>query len=137
MRIVFLSAIPAGAGVTTVAAAVVSDGRELQVEVEITPGRANKARMNRSPVTRPRDILGVLRTVLFAPEDLALVRGEPGEVAQAERLLDEAEELDRGDPRELGQDYLALRAALPALRVVGGCCGTDLEHVTAIADALV
>ena len=66
--------------------AVVNDGRELLVELEITPGKANRARINRGPVPRPRDVLGILRTVLFAPEDLALVRGDPGE---RRRFLDE------------------------------------------------
>ena len=66
--------------------AVVSEGRELLLELEITAGRANRARINRAPVTRPRDILGVLRTVLFAPEDLALVRGDP---AERRRFLDD------------------------------------------------
>jgi DNA replication and repair protein RecF len=61
------------------AATVVNDGRELTVDVELNSGGANKARINRSPVRRPREILGVLRTVLFAPEDLALVRGDPSE----------------------------------------------------------
>ncbi|SHE63762.1 DNA replication/repair protein RecF [Streptoalloteichus hindustanus] len=59
--------------------AVVNAGRELLVELEITPGRSNRARVNRAPVPRPRDVLGILRTVLFAPEDLSLVRGDPGE----------------------------------------------------------
>jgi DNA replication and repair protein RecF len=57
---------------------VVHNGRELGVELEITAGRANRARLNRAPA-KPRDLLGVLRTVLFAPEDLALVRGDPAE----------------------------------------------------------
>ncbi len=69
-----------------VRAAVVSAGRELLLEVEITAGKANRARINRAPVTRARDILGVLRTVVFAPEDLALVRGDPSE---RRRFLDE------------------------------------------------
>jgi DNA replication and repair protein RecF len=69
-----------------VRAAAVNDGRELLVELEITPGRANRARINRAPVTRPRDILGIVRTVLFAPEDLALVKGDPGD---RRRFLDE------------------------------------------------
>ncbi|PPK93855.1 DNA replication and repair protein RecF [Kineococcus xinjiangensis] len=51
--------------------------RHTLVELEITPGRANRARVNRSPVRRPREVLGALRTVLFAPEDLALVKGDP------------------------------------------------------------
>ncbi len=65
---------------------VVNDGRELAVDLEITAGRANKARLNRSPVRSAREILGVLRAVLFAPEDLALVRGDPSE---RRRYLDE------------------------------------------------
>ncbi|MCL3860761.1 DNA replication/repair protein RecF [Actinotalea sp. K2] len=51
--------------------------RQSLVEIEINPGRANRAQVNRSPVRRPRDVLGILRTVLFAPEDLALVKGDP------------------------------------------------------------
>ena len=68
-----------GAPRAVVRAAVVSDGRELLVELEINPGRANRARLNRGPVPRPREVLGALRAVLFAPEDLALVRGDPSE----------------------------------------------------------
>lgn len=75
-----------GAQRAIVRTAVVSGGRELTVELEIAPGRANRARINRSPVPRPREVLGVLRTVLFAPEDLALVRGDPGE---RRRFLDD------------------------------------------------
>ncbi|MCE6997063.1 DNA replication/repair protein RecF [Saccharothrix sp. S26] len=75
-----------GAPRAVVRTAVVNDGRELLVELEITPGKANRARINRGPVPRPRDVLGILRTVLFAPEDLALVRGDPGE---RRRFLDE------------------------------------------------
>lgn len=67
-----------GAEHAVVRALVVHHGRELGVELEITAGRANRARLNRAPA-KPRDLLGVLRTVLFAPEDLALVRGDPGE----------------------------------------------------------
>jgi homocysteine S-methyltransferase len=49
--------------------------------------------------------------------------------------LDEAEELDDGDPADLGVRYAALRSSLPNLNVVGGCCGTDHRHVAAIRDA--
>ena len=65
---------------------VVHHGRELTVELEIASGRANRARVNRAPVPKVRDVLGILRTVLFAPEDLALVRGEP---AERRRFLDD------------------------------------------------
>jgi S-methylmethionine-dependent homocysteine/selenocysteine methylase len=50
--------------------------------------------------------------------------------------LDEATELDAGDPEELAQGYVELARALPALSVVGGCCGTDVRHVAAIARAM-
>lgn len=49
--------------------------------------------------------------------------------------LDEAEDLDEGDPADLGRRYAALRESLPGLNVLGGCCGTDERHVTSIADA--
>jgi len=75
-----------GAERAVVRATVVHQGRELTVELEIAPGRANRARVNRAPVARPRDVLGILRTVLFAPEDLALVRGDP---AERRRFLDD------------------------------------------------
>jgi DNA replication and repair protein RecF len=55
------------------------DPRRLQLEIEITPGKANRARLNRSPLPRAREIVGVLRTVVFSPEDLAIVKGDPSE----------------------------------------------------------
>jgi len=75
-----------GADQAVVRAGVVRDGRTTLLEVEIVPGRANRARMNRSPLPRPREVLGTLRTVLFAPEDLALVKGDPGD---RRRFLDD------------------------------------------------
>ncbi|GMA21574.1 DNA replication/repair protein RecF [Arsenicicoccus piscis] len=68
-----------GAESAVVRGVVVRDGRETLVELEIIPGRSNRAQLNRTPVPRPREILGTLRTVLFAPEDLALVKGDPSE----------------------------------------------------------
>jgi DNA replication and repair protein RecF len=62
------------------------DGRSTLVELEINPGRANRARVNRAPVPRAREVVGILRTVLFAPEDLSLVRGDPSE---RRRFLDD------------------------------------------------
>ncbi|AMY53170.1 DNA replication/repair protein RecF [Rhodococcoides fascians] len=78
--------IRAGASTAFVGSAVVNHGRELIIDVELLEGKANKARMNRSPLRRPREILGVLQSVLFAPEDLSLVRGDPSE---RRRYLDE------------------------------------------------
>ena len=69
-----------------VRAALRRGDRELLVEIEINPGRANRVRVNRAPLPRPRELIGVVKTVLFAPEDLALVRGDPTE---RRRFLDE------------------------------------------------
>ena len=65
-----------GADRAILRAAVTSAERDSLNELEINPGQANRARLNRTPV-RPRQVLGALRTVLFAPEDLALVKGDP------------------------------------------------------------
>jgi DNA replication and repair protein RecF len=75
-----------GASQAVVRAALRKDERELLVEVEINPGRANRVRVNRAPLTRPRELLGLVKTVLFAPEDLTLVRGDP---AERRRFLDD------------------------------------------------
>ncbi|MFC8914306.1 DNA replication/repair protein RecF [Streptomyces sp. NPDC047821] len=75
-----------GAERAIIRAAVRQGERSQLVELELNPGRANRARINRSSQVRPRDVLGIVRTVLFAPEDLALVKGDPGE---RRRFLDE------------------------------------------------
>jgi DNA replication and repair protein RecF len=78
--------VRAGAERAVIRCVIVHDGRELLVELEIVPGKANRARLGRAPVTRARDVIGALRLVMFAPEDLELVRGDPGE---RRRYLDE------------------------------------------------
>ena len=75
-----------GADQAVIRAAVVKDGREALIEVEINPGRSNRARVNRAPLPRSRDLVGIVRTVLFSPEDLALVKGEPSD---RRRFLDD------------------------------------------------
>ncbi|MFF5111285.1 DNA replication/repair protein RecF [Streptosporangium sp. NPDC000509] len=75
-----------GAARAVVRSSVVRDDRRALIELEINPGRANRARLNRSPVPRPREVVGLLRTVLFAPEDLAMVKGDPSE---RRRFLDD------------------------------------------------
>ncbi|HVY08895.1 MAG TPA: DNA replication/repair protein RecF [Mycobacteriales bacterium] len=66
-----------GAERSVVRGVVVQDGRETLLEVEITPGKANRARRGGAALPKARDLLGTLRTVLFAPEDLAIVKGDP------------------------------------------------------------
>jgi DNA replication and repair protein RecF len=106
------------------------------IEVEVNPGRANRVRLNRSPLPRPRDILGTLCTVLFAPEDLALVKGDPGE---RRRFLDEL--LVATAPRYAGvrADYeRVLRQRTALLKSAGArghLRGTARESVTATLDA--
>lgn len=55
--------------------------------------------------------------------------------ARSHAELDEATELDIGDPADLSERYVRLRAPLPRLNVLGGCCGTDARHLRAIRDA--
>ena len=75
-----------GAEQAVVRAVVVRDEREALLEIEINPGRSNRARINRSPLPRARELLGMVRTVLFSPEDLSLVKGDPSE---RRRFLDD------------------------------------------------
>jgi DNA replication and repair protein RecF len=91
-----------GAPRAVVSTIVVNEGRECAVDLEITVGRANKARLNRSPVRSPREVVGVLRAVLFAPEDLALVRGDP---ADRRRYLDDLAALRRPRVAAVRADY--------------------------------
>jgi DNA replication and repair protein RecF len=69
-----------------VRASVVREERAALLEIEINPGRSNRARVNRSPLPRARELLGLVRTVVFSPEDLALVKGDPSE---RRRFLDD------------------------------------------------
>ncbi|NRQ34318.1 DNA replication/repair protein RecF [Nonomuraea sp. NN258] len=110
-----------GAARAIVRCAVQRDDRRALIELEINPGRANRARLNRSPVSRPRDVIGLLRTVLFAPEDLALSKGDPSErrrflddllVARAPRFAGVRADYDR----VLKQRGALLRTAAQARR---------------------
>jgi len=78
--------VRAGAQSAVVRAAVVRDGRTAVLEVELNPGRSNRARINRSPLPRARELVGLVRTVVFSPEDLTLVKGDPGD---RRRFLDD------------------------------------------------
>jgi DNA replication and repair protein RecF len=62
------------------------DSRQLTLELEINPGKANRAKLNRSPLRQAREIVGVLRTVVFSPVDIAIVKGDPSE---RRRFLDD------------------------------------------------
>lgn len=78
--------VRANATDSRISAVAVNQGRELAAHLLIKPHAANQGQINRTRVKSPRELLGVIRTVLFAPEDLALVRGEP---AERRRYLDD------------------------------------------------
>jgi len=68
-----------GADQAIVRAAVVRDDRRAVLEIEINPGRSNRARINKSPLPKAKELLGLVKTVVFSPEDLALVKGDPSD----------------------------------------------------------
>jgi DNA replication and repair protein RecF len=78
--------VRAGTDRAIVRAAVVKDGRTAVIEIELNPGRANRAKVNKSPLPRARELLGLVRTVIFSPDDLTLVKGDPSD---RRRFLDD------------------------------------------------
>jgi DNA replication and repair protein RecF len=110
--------IRAGADRAVVSTIVVNEGRECAIDLEIAAGRANKARLNRSPVRSTREVVGVLRAVLFAPEDLALVRGDPSD---RRRYLDDLATVRRPRIAALRADYdKVLRQRTALLKSLAG-----------------
>ncbi|WP_216378515.1 DNA replication/repair protein RecF [Arcanobacterium phocae] len=71
------SLVRQGANAGVVRAKVMHGDSPTTVEIEILAGRANRARINRGNA-KPADVLGIVRTVMFAPEDLELIKGDPG-----------------------------------------------------------
>ena len=110
--------IRAGADRAVVSTIVVNEGRECAVDLEIAAGRANKARLNRAPVRSTREVVGVLRAVLFAPEDLALVRGDPSD---RRRYLDDLATVRRPVLAGVRADYdKVLRQRTALLKSLSG-----------------
>ena len=132
----------AAAGIPVVIAFTVeTDGRlhtgqplhEAVAEVdEATDGAALHFGVN---CAHPDHFTSALDADASAVERIVLLRSNASRMSHAE--LDEADELDDGDPVELAGQYADLRARHPHLGVLGGCCGTDARHVRAIADACV
>jgi DNA replication and repair protein RecF len=117
-----------GADRAILRAAVASAVRDSLIEIEVNPGKANRVRLNRVPVPRPREVLGTLRCVLFAPEDLAMVKGDPD---QRRRYLDDLLVATR--PRYAGvrADYERVvrqrTALLKSARARGGAVPSALD----------
>ncbi|MFT4086366.1 MAG: DNA replication/repair protein RecF [Gordonia sp. (in: high G+C Gram-positive bacteria)] len=123
-----------GSSKARVSATVENQGRELIVDLTIAAQGANKATINTAPVRRTREILGILRTVLFAPEDLALVRGDPGE---RRRFLDEMAVQLRpmvGGSRADYERVLRQRAAL--LKTAGAALRRSSSDADAVMSTL-
>ncbi len=78
--------VRAGATQAVVRTTVCRGDRQALLELEINPGRSNRARLNKSALPKVREALGILRCVLFSPDDLALVKGDP---AERRRFLDD------------------------------------------------
>lgn len=102
---------------------LVRQQRQALIELEINPGKANRARLNRAPVPRAREVLGILRSVVFAPDDLELVKGDP---ATRRRFLDDL--LVARQPRFAGvrSDYdRVLKQRNTLLKTAGGRMGRN------------
>jgi S-methylmethionine-dependent homocysteine/selenocysteine methylase len=81
----------------------------------------------------PSHFEGVLEPGTEWTDRILGLRANASRLSHAE--LDEAEELDTGNPEELALEYVALRERMPRLAVLGGCCGTDHRHVEAMCRA--
>jgi DNA replication and repair protein RecF len=83
-----LPLVRVGTASAVIAARIGEGERSVTLELQINPGKANKVRINRATAVKARDALGLVRTVVFAPEDLAIVKGDPAERRQfIDRLL--------------------------------------------------
>jgi DNA replication and repair protein RecF len=71
--------VSSGKTSAVIRARINEEDRAVAIDLEISPGKTNRAKINRSPLPRVRDILGIVRVIMFAPEDLALVKGDPSE----------------------------------------------------------
>lgn len=115
------------------------DGRRTLVEIEINPGRANRARLNRASVRRSRDIHGTLRVTIFSPDDIALVKGDPAErrrflddllVARAPRYAAIRADYDR----VVRQRNALLKSAAGVRPSAGGRHPADVTHTLDVWD---
>lgn len=112
------SLVRVGATTAIVRGAAARERRTVLVDLEIRPGAGVRARVNRAPLPRARDVLGIVRATLFAPEDLALVRGDPDE---RRRFLDTLAVQRLPRYMAIRQDYdRVLRQRNTLLRSAGG-----------------
>ena len=126
--------LPAAVSFTVETDGRLPDGTALRTAIEETDAQADGAvayfMIN---CAHPTHFAGVLEEDGAWRARIGGLRANASKLSHAE--LDEAEELDEGDPAEFGDDHRALRAHLPGVRVLGGCCGTDHRHVAEVCAA--
>ncbi len=123
-----------GADQALVRARVHRGEQAVGLELEIMAGKTNRARINRANPVRAREILGIVRTVLFAPEDLALVKGDPSE---RRRYLDDVLVALQPHQAATRSDYervLKQRNALLKSARTSGRLSTSHESTLAVWD---
>lgn len=109
------------------------EGRSLLLEAELSRNGRNRAQLNRQPLRRARDLLGALRVTVFSPDDLALVKGSPGD---RRRYLDETLVALHARHDQMRTDLervLRQRAAL--LKGSGGRLNAEVELTLDVFDA--
>jgi DNA replication and repair protein RecF len=122
-----------GCGSAVVRAEGDRDGRALLVEAELVAGGRDRIQVNRQPLRRARDLLGALRVSVFAPDDLVLVKGGPGE---RRRFLDDALVALHPKHDALQRDLdRILRQRNTLLRQSGGRLTPDVETTLDVWDA--
>jgi DNA replication and repair protein RecF len=125
--------IRAGAQRAVVRAEAVREGRELLLEAEIVANGKNRAQMNKQPLRRARDLLGALRVTVFSPDDLALVKGSPGE--RRGFLDDTLVSLHPRYDQLRGDLERVLRQRSALLKQVGGRLDPEAELTLDVFDA--
>jgi len=125
--------IRVGAGQAVVRGVAERDDRELLLEAELVTGGRNRAQVNRQPLRRARDLLGALRVTVFAPDDLDLVKGGPGE---RRRYLDDVLVAlhPRNDALRADVDRI-LRQRNALLKQAGGRLGPEVALTLDVWDA--
>ncbi|CAN5779222.1 DNA replication/repair protein RecF [soil metagenome] len=125
--------IRTGADRAVIRAEAERDGRELLLEAELATRGRNRVQVNRQPLRRARDLLGALRVTVFSPDDLALVKGGPGE---RRRYLDDT--LVALHPRNDGlrsEVERVLRQRNALLKQSGGRLGENVASTLDVWDA--
>ena len=125
--------VKVGAEHAVIRAELEVDGREQLIEAQIVPGGRNRVQVNRQPMRRARDLLGTIRVVVFAPDDLEVIKGSPGE---RRRFLDDALASLHVKFHALRSDLdKVLRQRNVVLKQAGGKASAEVEATLDVWDA--